>query len=568
VNAESNHEAATRESASERRPACAKVAALPRYANPVPRVERDPESQLTTRGKSLLQERLTTYGLFAMLVALGYFPAFYFTWLDHPGVTRQALLAHVFSPWPFALFGIHATSFFVGRARPLPGSWLRAFDIGYSLAVGLVFGRVLATHPAPAIAPVEGVLAVITVLGLRALVVPSTGKRTALAGVLLAAGPLLTVLGNSGHFSAAYLGVRTSAPLFVIWATMGIALTSVASEVLYGLRREVSDARRLGQYTLVERLGQGGMGEVFRAEHALLRRPTAVKLLTPNGRVDNVARFEREVQLMAELTHPNTVAVYDYGRTEHGVFYYAMECLEGVDLQGLVEVGGPQTPARVIHFLCQICGSLEEAHERGLIHRDIKPANVFLCRKRSQPDTVKVLDFGLAKHISADDASASSANTIMGTPLYMPPEAFTNPAALDARSDLYSLGAVAYLLLAGTPVFSASTAIEVLAKHLHSTPEAPSAPLGRALPEDLEAIVLSCLSKAPHQRPASARELRTALEHCADAGRWSRGDADAWWAEYGERVEARKSHTRPSTGSSKTVMVDLTRANRDALRSE
>jgi serine/threonine-protein kinase len=203
-----------------------------------------------------------------------------------------------------------------------------------------------------------------------------------------------------------------------------------------------------------------------------------------------------------------------------------------------------------------------------LIHRDIKPANVFLCRKRSQPDTVKVLDFGLAKHVSAEEASTSSVDTIVGTPLYMPPEAFTDPAALDARSDLYSLGAVAYLLLAGTPVFSAGSAIEVFAKHLHSAPEPPSARLGRPLPPDLEAIVLSCLAKAPDQRPASARDLRSALEQCAEAGRWSRSDADAWWADYGERVEARKRHERPSTGSSKTVMVDLTRASPAALHSD
>ncbi|HEX6275574.1 MAG TPA: serine/threonine-protein kinase [Polyangiaceae bacterium] len=534
---------------------------MPRHANPARSAKSDPESELGPRGKTLLQERLRTYGLFAMFVAAGYFPAFYLTWLDHPGVTREALLAHVLSPWPFALFGIHASSFFVGRAGPLPGSWLRAFDVAYSLVVGVVFGRVLTTHPAPAIAPVEGVLAVTTVLGLRALVVPSTGKRTALAGVLLAAGPLTTILGNSEHFSANYLGVRTSAPLFAIWATMGIALTSVASEVLYGLRREVRDARRLGQYTLVERLGAGGMGEVFRAEHALLRRPTAVKLLPPNGRLDSVARFEREVQLMAELTHPNTVAVYDYGRTERGVFYYAMEYLDGVDLQGLVEVGGPQPPARVIHLLRQICGSLEEAHERGLIHRDIKPANVFLCRKRSEPDTVKVLDFGLAKQVLAEEASQSSADMILGTPLYMPPEALTGTSALDARSDLYSLGALAYLLLAGTPVFSAGTAIEVFAKHLHATPEAPSARLGRALPADLEAIVLSCLSKVPDRRPASARELRSALDDCDDAGRWSRSDADAWWGTYGARVDARRVRTPPSSGSSNTVVVDVTRSH-------
>jgi eukaryotic-like serine/threonine-protein kinase len=519
--------------------------------------DTDPAYELTARGKTLLQERLTTVGLVATLVAVGYFPGFYFTWRTHPGIAKEAITDHVLAPWPFLLVSVHGALWLIGRGRPLPPSWLRVLDVAHCVAVGALFGRVLSTHPSPALAPLEGIPAVASVLGIRALVVPSTGKRTVLAGTLLALGPLLTVLSNAEHFSASFLGVQTSGPLFLIWALVAIVLTSVASEVLYGLRRDVRDARRLGQYTLVERLGEGGMGVVYRAEHALLRRPTAVKLLPATKRLDSIARFEREVQLMAELTHPNTVAIYDYGRTDAGVFYYAMEYLEGIDLEGLVEVGGPQPAGRVIHLLRQVCGSLDEAHERGLIHRDVKPANLFLCKKRGEPDTVKVLDFGLVKDVSADDPSLSTANSVLGTPLYMAPEAFTKPEAVDARSDLYSLGAVAYLLLVGAPVFSGSSSIEVLTKHLHLAPRKPSERLGQDIPAGLEAVVMSCLEKPPEKRPASARALRDALDGCASVPVWTAGEAEAWWREHAERVEARRR--RVQVGTSKTVVVDLAR---------
>jgi serine/threonine protein kinase len=185
----------------------------------------------------------------------------------------------------------------------------------------------------------------------------------------------------------------------------------------------------------------------------------------------------------------------------------------------------------------------------------VKPANLFLCRKRGEPDTVKVLDFGLVKDTSADDPSLSTANGVLGTPLYMSPEAFTNPAAVDARSDLYSLGAVAYLLLAGAPVFSGSSSIEVLTKHLHLAPENPSQRLGRGIPADLEAVVMSCLEKAPEKRPASARALRDALAGCASVPPWQAAEAEAWWREHAERVEIRRQRTRVAT--SKTVIVDL-----------
>jgi serine/threonine-protein kinase len=508
----------------------------------------------------MLQERLVIESIVVTLVAAGYFPGFYVTWVGHPGLDQAKVLAHILSPWTFVLLGVHLLPWLICRWRPLPGLWLRAIDLAHCAAVGIVFGRVILTHPAPPIAPVEAVLASTAVLGVRALIIPSTGRRTLAAGVLLCAGPAITIFSNAEHFTASWMGVRTSGPMFLTWATIGVVLTAVASMVLYGLRRQVQNAERLGQYTLVERLGEGGMGVVYRAQHALLRRPTAVKLIRSDQKSESAARFEREVQLMAELTHPNTVAVFDYGRTDDGVFYYAMEYLEGIDLEDLVTVGGPQEPRRVIHILRQVCGSLAEAHQRGLVHRDVKPANLFLCKNRSEPDLVKVLDFGLVKDAETNEPALSATNTVLGTPLYMAPEAIVGAGQVDSRSDLYSLGAVAYTLLTGTPVFNGPTALEVCAQHLHAPPEAPSARLGRALPADLEALVLSCLAKAPEARPKSALELRGALDACEAAGDWTANDAVAWWTAHDARIGARRSGVHVS-GTAATITVGKSRAN-------
>jgi eukaryotic-like serine/threonine-protein kinase len=516
----------------------------------------DPAFELLPSGKTLLQERLAIYALSLLVIASGYWVGFPFIWSAHPGVGREAISAHVFSPAALVLLGLYAGVWLLCRGRPLPRTLVIALDPVLHLLIGTTYHWILLSHPAGALAPMEGVMAVSTLLGVRALLLPSSGARTALAGVCLCLGPVLTIFGDAEHFTAPWLGTRVSGTLFIQWVLVAILLTSVASRVLYGLRREVQDARRLGQYTLVERLGEGGMGVVYRAQHALLRRPTAVKLLPQTERLDSIVRFEREVQLMAELNHPNTVAVYDYGRTAEGVFYYAMEYLDGVDLEGLVAVGGTQPAERVIHLLRQVCGSLEEAHQRALIHRDVKPANLFVCRNRSEPDLVKVLDFGLVKDLVKADRASSQESSFLGTPLYMSPEAFSAPGSLDARSDLYSLGAVAYFLLTGAPVFSGST-IEVCAKHLHATPE-PLA--GRGVPADIEAIVLSCLAKQPNARPSSARALREALERCgkANANAWSAQDAEVWWIGHAAAIENRRKERAghgPSHG--KTVVVDL-----------
>ena len=274
---------------------------------------------------------------------------------------------------------------------------------------------------------------------------------------------------------------------------------------------------KLGPYTLEEKIGEGGMGEVYRARHAMLRRPSAVKLMSGRSE-EEIRRFENEVQLTAELKHPNTISIYDYGRAPDGTLYYAMELLDGLTLEELVRRHGPQSPQRVIHILLQVCAALSEAHHKGLIHRDIKPDNIFLCRQAASDDMVKVLDFGLVKKVTTDATpTRSNVNLIVGSPLYMSPEAIKTPHDVDARADLYALGAVAYFLLTGTPVFFGKGVVEVCGHHLHSIPERPSRRTAEAIPENLERLVLDCLAKDRRLRPESAEAIAQRLRDCLDS---------------------------------------------------
>jgi eukaryotic-like serine/threonine-protein kinase len=416
-------------------------------------------------------------------------------------------------------------------------------------------------------------------LVLRAALVPSTPARTALFGLTsMTPTVLLAVMLYADEAPATReLGLPPVIDT-VTWGLLGVAATTVISLVIYGLRQEVRKARHLGQYLLEEKIGEGGMGVVYRASHAMLRRPTAIKLLSATAS-QAAKRFEREVQITARLTHPNTIAIFDYGRTPDGIFYYAMEYLEGITLEDLVSKHGPQPARRVAYLILQICGALKEAHAAGLVHRDIKPANVMLTERGGLADVVKVLDFGLVKE--SDGANMASTlppvqlrssasdlekgtivNTIMGTPHYMSPEAIVDPSSIDGRADLYAVGVTAYVLLTGKPLFDGSNLVEICSAHLHEPPPRPSK-LQPDVPKSLDRIVLACLAKTPAERPKDADELAEMIRSAA-LGEWTQADARAWWTaqrsnESARREKSGREHTssRRLDGFGNTIAVAL-----------
>jgi len=323
---------------------------------------------------------------------------------------------------------------------------------------------------------------------------------------------------------------------------LGVGTALYGSFKLGAAHEEAATARRrlreLGRYRLTRRLGAGAMGEVYLAEHTLLRRPCAVKLIRP-AVIDGerqVARFEREVQATAALTHPNTVEIYDYGRAEDGTFYYAMEYLPGLTLDQLVVRHGPVPAARAVHLLRQVCGALREAHGAGLVHRDVKPANVIVCSRGGAHDVVKLLDFGLVGAI--DDTAAGAGRltregAIAGTPEYMSPEQAEGGAGLDGRTDLYSLGAVAYFLLTGRPPFRKATALQLLYAHARE-PVQPIAELRPDVPAELQAVVLRCLEKDRGRRFPDVAALDEALDGCQQDESWTEARAADWWRNHGK----------------------------------
>jgi serine/threonine-protein kinase len=368
------------------------------------------------------------------------------------------------------------------------------------------------------------------ILTLYGTFIPNTSRRCAAVVAVFAASPIVL-------FIVRGLWLRPLDPtifrisllqigFFVVFASV---IAVVACSRIEILRRQAGEARKLGQYLLKEKLGEGGMGEVYLAQHVLLRRPCALKLIRPEraGDARILRRFEREVQMTATLTHPNTVQVYDYGHTEDGTFYYVMEYLPGSSLEALVKQAGPLPPARAIHFLRQICGALEEAHAHGLIHRDIKPGNVMICERGGTPDVAKLLDFGLVVP-PIDDANSGKLTldgAVAGTPAYLSPEqAAGQQTAVEARSDIYSVGALGYFLLTGRPPFAGRTSLEMIAAHLYQAPEALSHHRPD-VPADLEAVILRCLAKDPKARFLDALSLDAALSSCATAGTWTASEA-------------------------------------------
>jgi tRNA A-37 threonylcarbamoyl transferase component Bud32 len=343
-------------------------------------------------------------------------------------------------------------------------------------------------------------------------------------------------------FQTLYTLRRVFLVMFLLLVASGagiFAFTLMVDRLQASLRVSALAARRLGQYVLVQEIGRGANGMVYRARHALLRRPVAVKLLSPELTNEaTAARFEHEVQMTSQLTHPNTVAIYDYGRTPEGLFYYAMEYLGGIQLDQLVRMFGPQPDGRVIHILRQVCGSLAEAHGIGLIHRDIKPANIVLTRRGGLCDIVKVLDFGLVKALNRGPADSGIAGAVVGTPHFMSPEAIENPDGVGSQSDIYSLGALGYWLLTGQTLFQGQNVDALLEQQVKSQPQPPSARLGSPVSQDLERLIMQCLAKAPDQRPPGAVALEQALAACVSATSWTLSDAESWWQANRAALEA------------------------------
>lgn len=335
-------------------------------------------------------------------------------------------------------------------------------------------------------------------------------------------------------------GVSERFSLFLFSPTfMAAGMALYLARLGQHLHHQAGRAVRLGSYVLEERIGQGGMGEVWRAKHELLVRPAAIKLIRPDGegRLPNEAlqRFEREAQSISVLSSPHTVDIYDFGRTEDGAFYYAMELLQGLDLESLVQDHGPQCQERVIHFLSTACCSLADAHDHDLVHRDIKPANLMTCRLGGEFDFLKVLDFGLVKtsepRLTAN-LKLSREDRITGTPAYLAPElALGRP--VDGRTDLYCLACVAYWLLTGRLVFDGESAMAIAVQHAERAPTAPSQVAEQSISPELDAIILRCLAKDPAERPASARALRLELLSLPQAGAWTPERAEQWWKRHG-----------------------------------
>jgi len=444
----------------------------------------------------------------------------------------------------------------LSRGRRYPLSVLRGFEAVYlwGAVICAVWVRAAAVGHALSETPPDRFkvlyasalsnLIWMTVLVIYGIFAPNTWRRlvtmtAAIAAVLL------------GTEVALWFGrEQVDRPLFIssllitlMALFLGIGIALYGSFKLSAAQQEAVRARRqlreLGRYRLRRQLGSGAMGEVYLAEHMLLRRPCAVKLIRPDkgdgGKL--IARFAREVQATASLTHPNTVEIYDYGRAEDGTFYYAMEYLPGLTLDEFVEKHGPLPPARVIHLLRQVCGALREAHGVGLIHRDIKPANIIVCSRGGVPDVVKLLDFGLVRVVEGAGLAATPGaegkltqeGAIAGTPEYMSPEQAEGIAGLDGRSDIYSLGGVAYFLLTGQPPFRRPSVLQLLFAHMRE-PVPPMHDLSPEVPPDLEEVIRKCLEKGRDSRFVDVGVLEGALAGCEAAGAWSESEATDWWA--------------------------------------
>ena len=509
----------------------------------------------TSNGLDFVRERLALVGKTLFLVSFGFYLFLLASMVLVGGAPFAAVvkgpvaLGHLAASWTMGLLWLLAS-----RAR-LSVRSLGALDaIGIVVACG--FLSIMAVHDEGQILQV--LLALTVTVMIRAILVPSRPGRTMVLSALAFLptvvvciarhDPTALLPGFSAGYQKQYMTLNT-----VLWSVLGTTLATIISRVTYGLRQQVAEANELGQYVLEEKIGGGGMGEVWRARHRLLIRPAAIKLIRPQVSGDPellLRRFEREARATAALKSPHTVQLYDFGATEDGRLYYVMELLDGLDLDTLVRQYGPLPPERVVHIMRQVCSSLQDAHGNGLVHRDIKPANVVISRAGATFDFVKVLDFGLVKLETAgqpgsgagtrlrvdgqsgegSDQGSLAAGGIAGTPAFMAPEVVLGVAETDHRVDLYALGCVGYWLLTGKLIFEGRNVVEVMLHHTHTPPPKLSTRSELPIPGPLEDLIMECLEKDPARRPASAETVSIRLDAVSLESAWTVERAERWWA--------------------------------------
>jgi serine/threonine-protein kinase len=432
--------------------------------------------------------------------------------------------------------------------------WFRILASAFGVVVAFALSLVETSVPLAIDQPVSGVSAVAPWIIFLGMVVPQTPGATLVAGLAAAATWPVAYAINAD--------ARDFPPVpwdhLIVWPGINVltaVLTALLRRRLAGRSSSHEPAAALGSYRLIAPIGEGGMGEVWKASHELLARRAAIKLVRPNAGAFTkqpgvwVERFRREANVIASLQSPHTIYLYDFGLSGDGQFYYVMELVDGISLQTLVTTFGPQPAARVRSILTQMCTSLEEAHERGVIHRDLKPSNVMICQLALNHDFVKVLDFGLAKCAACEDLGAALTveGTTAGTPGYIAPEVALGELDVDARADIYALGCVAYFLLTGTLVFPDSNPMSMALKHVQATPDLPSTRTELPIPAELESLVMRCLAKRPADRPSSVREIVQIL-NSQNFTVWTQDDAARWWGRHlppSSALRAAFDETRP-----------------------
>ena len=529
-------------------------------STPGPRQVRYAGAASTGLPPDLLQRASKRLGLAALIYAGTYFMAYFGAALTDP-VHRTNLLQHPATPVAAASIALGLGIYFLSRFGSLRPEALLDIGLVFEVvgAIGIAWANVWGSWPEPgqfagwyeeirSRAGWVGIPWECVWILLFPLIVPTTPGKTVLASLGAAsAGVLVLTLSKAFGATAADVPMTDLFWYYFFSTYLCAAIAIVISRGVYRYGKRLAKAQEVGSYRLTELLGRGGMGDVWVAEHQMLARPAAIKLIRPEALGSHEAgtrvveeRFKREARATAALRSTHTVNLYDFGVTDDGAFYYVMEMLDGLDLATLVERFGPLPAGRVVHLLRGVCHSLGEAHGQGLIHRDVKPANVFTCRLGPDLDFAKVLDFGLVKS-TGEEAGAATALTqegsVAGTPAFMAPEMALGDGRVDGRADIYAVGCVGYWLLTGQPVFAAETPVSTLLKHVQEEPIPPSRRTEMEIAEDLDAVILACLAKDPADRPQTAEELDARLATCSVEA-WTKDMAEEWWKLHGRGLQS------------------------------